>query len=222
MGGCGALESHVDAVAQGTGVLSGQGVGLLGHGDRFAREGRFVHLQLRDLDQAQVGRNLVARLQQHDVAGYQHAGGHHLYFAAAQHGGMGRRQLAQRGHGLVCPPGLHEADDGVEHYDDQDDQRVGEVADHAGDHGCAQQHQHHEVLELVGQQRQGATPCVVLQFVGAVLQCALRGLFIVQAGSGIDLVGLGELVGVAQVGICSGGVGRGKGVGRHAVFLLGR
>ncbi len=76
MGGRGALEGHVGAVAQRAHVFGGQGFGLLGHGDGFAREGRLIHLQLRNLDEPQVGRDLVARLQQHDVAGHQLSGGH--------------------------------------------------------------------------------------------------------------------------------------------------
>jgi len=97
---------------------------LLGDGDRFARQRRLVHLQLRNLDEAQVGWNLVSSLQQHDVARHQGAGGQVLHFSAAQHGGMRSRQLLQRRHGLVCAPGLHETDDGIEHHDHQNDQCV--------------------------------------------------------------------------------------------------
>lgn len=205
MGGRGALEGHVGAVAQRAHVFGCQGFGLLGHGDGFAREGRFIHLQLRNLDESQVGRDLVAGFQQHDVAGHQHGGRNHLHRTAAQHGGVRRRQLAQRRHGLVGAPSLHKADDGVEHHDDEDHQCVGDLTHQARDDGSAQQHQHHEVLELVGQQ---APPGAVLrcgQFVGAMGGAAALGLVGMQACVRVDAMGLGD--GLCGVQVRCGGWG---------------
>jgi len=171
-------------------------------------------LELRDLDQAQVCRDLVAGFQQHDVARHQRAGRHHLHLAAAQHGGVRRCQLAQRRHGLVGAPGLHKTNERVEHHDHQDDHGVGGFSHQPGDHRRAEQHQHHEVLELLDQQRQRPPAGVVLQLVGAMLRGAARGLIGVQAGIGIDAVGLRQLLRVAQVGVVGGGGG--DGFGRHA------
>ena len=175
------------------------GFGLLGHGHGFACEGRFIHLQLRNLDQPQVGRDLVARLQQHDVAGHQLSSGQDLHHAAAQHGGVCRRQLAQRSHGLVGAPGLHKADDGVEHYDDEDHQRVGDFAHQPRYDGRAQQHQHHEVLELVGQQTPPGAVLRFSQLIGAMGGAAAQGLVGMQACVGVDTMGLCNGFGGVQV-----------------------
>ncbi len=55
---------------------------------------------------------------------------------------------------------------------------------------------------------------MVLQLVGAVLCGAARGLVGVQAGVGVDVMGLGQFLRIAQVGIMDGGGGRC--IGRHA------
>lgn len=199
MGGGGALEGHVGAVAQCAHVLGGQGLGLFGDGDGFAREGRFVHLQLRNVDEPQVGRDLVARLQQHDVARHEHGGRHHLHQPAAQHGGVGRRQLAQRRHGLVGAPGLHKADNGVEHHDDEDHQRVCDLTHQPRDDRCAQQHQHHEVLELVGQQTPPGAVLRCGQLVGAMGGAAALRLVGVQACVRVDTMGLDDGLGRVQL-----------------------
>ncbi len=207
MGGGGALEGHVGAVAQRAHVFGCQGFGLLGHRDGLAREGRFIHLQLRNLDEPQVGRDLVARLQQHDVAGHQFSSGQDLHHAAAQHGGVGRRQLAQRRHGLVGAPGLHKADNGVEHHDDEDHQRVCDLTHQPRDDRCAQQHQHHEVLELVGQQTPPGAVLRCGQLVGAMggaaalRRCGAAALRLVgvQACVRVDTMGLGDGLGRVQL-----------------------
>ena len=199
MRGRGALEGHVGAVAQRAHILGGQGLRLLGYGDGLAREGRFIHLQLRNLDQPQVGRNLVARLQQHDVARHQRRGGHHLHGSAAQHRGVRRRQLAQRRHGLVGAPGLNKADDGIEHHDHQDDQRVGDLPHQARDDGRTQQHQHHEVLELVGQQMPPGAVLPRRQLIGAVGGAAAQGFVGVQARVRVNGVLACHVYGIAQM-----------------------
>ena len=58
---------------------------------------------------------------------------------------------------------------------------------------------------------------MVLQLVGAMLRGAARGLIGVQAGIGIDAVGLRQFLRVAQVGVVGVvGGGGGDGFGRHA------
>ena len=49
-------------------VLAAERLGVLLHRHGFARERRFVHLQIDRLDQPSVGRHLVARMQQNQVA----------------------------------------------------------------------------------------------------------------------------------------------------------
>ncbi|MCZ7641555.1 MAG: hypothetical protein M5U33_00755 [Pseudorhodoplanes sp.] len=51
---------------------------------------------------------------------------------------------------------LHEADDGVEHDDDEDHERVDRVAEQSGDHGRAHQHVDQHIVELQQQPHQRA------------------------------------------------------------------
>ena len=68
-----AHEGRVLAVAErDVGVEHHPGVLVDRH--RFAGQRGLLDLQVDALDQAQVGRDVVARLQQHDVAGHQFAG----------------------------------------------------------------------------------------------------------------------------------------------------
>ena len=135
--GRGALEGHVQAVAQC--VCCGfKGVGVLVHGDGFAGQSRFVHLELRGVDEAQVGWNLVARLQQHDVARHQHMRWHLLYLPGTQHRGLRFREALQGGQCLIGAPRLHQPNGGVEQHDHHNHQRVHQVAHHTGDDGSSQ------------------------------------------------------------------------------------
>ena len=177
---------------------------MLGHRDGLAGQRRFVHLQLRDLDQPQVGGNLVAGLEQHDVARDQLLGRHLPHFAAAQHGGPRGGKLLQGRQGPVGAPGLHGADGGIEHDDHDDDDRVHHVADQAGNHGGGDQHQDHEVAELVDDQRHDAAAVGPWQLIGAVQAGPFGHLVIVQAHAGVDVVLAREVGGVAQMPVAGG------------------
>ena len=83
MGGGGAFKGHVDPIPQSAGARVGQCGGLFGHRDGFAGQGRFIDLELGDVEQAQISRNLVASFQQHNVAGDQGACSHHLQLPIA-------------------------------------------------------------------------------------------------------------------------------------------
>jgi hypothetical protein len=193
-----ALEGHVEPVAQRRCGFR-QHARVLVDGDRLAGQCRFVDLQLGDLDQAQVGRHLVARLQQHDVAGHQPGCRHHLPLPGAQHGGAGCGELLQCCQRTIGAPGLHEADHCVEQHDHQDRQRVDQFTDHSRDHRGAEQHQDHEVLELVEQQRHGGAPCGTGDLVRAVLQRAQGGLGLVEPECRVDAVFAGQFVSFSQV-----------------------
>ena len=172
---------------------------MLGHGDRLAREGGFIDLQLRDLEQAQIGWHLVAGFQQHDVSRHQGVGGYHLHLAAAQHGGMCRSQLPQGCHGLVGTPSLNEADQCIEHHDDQDDQCVGDFSHQPRHHGRPEQHQHHEVFELLQQQLGPSSRAGLIQFVGPQNRRTPLYFVRVQARSKVDAMRAGQVVHIAQV-----------------------
>jgi hypothetical protein len=139
MGSRGALEGHVEPVAQRM-HRAHQYASVFIHRDRLAREGRFIHLELRDLDEPKIGGHLVASLQQHNVTRHEHVGWHLLNLTAAQHRGQGGRQPLQRGQRLVGAPGLHKPDGRVEQHDHQDHQGVHQIAHQgpcAGSTPCA-------------------------------------------------------------------------------------
>jgi hypothetical protein len=196
--GCRALEGHVQPVAQRV-YRPYEHARVLGHRDRFAGQRGFVHLELRDIDQPQVGGHLVAGLQQHDVARNKGVSRHLLHLAATQHGGLDRCQPLQRRQRLVGAPGLHQSDGSIEQHDEQNHQRVHQFADHSRDNGRRDQHQDHEVAELINHQRPQAASAARGQFVGAMLQGALGDLVILQAARGVYPVFARELMRIAQV-----------------------
>ncbi|OIQ66197.1 hypothetical protein GALL_522370 [mine drainage metagenome] len=103
MRGGGALEGHVQPVAQRVG-LALQHVGMFIDSHRLARECRFVNLELGRFDEPQISRDLVARFKQHDVARHQRLRRHLLHLAGAQHRRLGCRQPLQRRQRLIGAP----------------------------------------------------------------------------------------------------------------------
>jgi hypothetical protein len=147
VGDDGPLVGHVEAVAE-RGRLRAEGRLALVHRHGLAGERGFLHLQARDLRQAQVRRDDVARLDDHHVAGHQ-AAGHDLgHLPVADHARVRRTQLAQRGHRLLRAVFLHEADHGVQHHDHHDGDRILGLAHQARDDRRGEQHEDHEVGEL--------------------------------------------------------------------------
>ena len=128
--GCGSLEGHVEPVPQRM-HRAREYSGLLGYRDRFTGKSRFIDSQLCDVDQPQVGRHLVASLQQHDVARHQGLRRNLLQLAAAQHGRLGGCQALQRRQRLVGAPGLYQSDGRIEQHDDQNHQGIDQIADYA-------------------------------------------------------------------------------------------
>ena len=174
--------------------------------DGFASQCGLVHAELGQVDQPQVRWHLVAGFEQHDVARHQAAGGNRHALAAAQHGGARRCELLQRRQGAVGAPGLHEADQRIEQHDHHDGQRVDQIADQARDHRRAEQHQDHEVLELVEQQGGRRAAFARGDLVGPVLHRAQRRLGLGQPECGVDAVFAREFVRIAQmpVRVCQG------------------
>ena len=68
--------------------------------------------------------------------------------AAAQYGGVRRRQAAERGERVLGADLLYDADGGVEDDDDQDDREVGEVAQARGEDRGRDQEQDHRIPQL--------------------------------------------------------------------------
>ena len=179
IGGDRAGEQHVAAVAEPDVALDR--LELLGHRHALAGQRRLVGLQVRHLDEAGVRRNLVAGLDQHDVAGDDVMGRDALAIAVANDRGFRRGERHQGADRFLRARLLDEAEHGVEHDDRHDDDRlVGQGAlarvlqhpfDHR-DHDGDQQDDHQEIFELLQQPFPPRRFRRALQPVGAVL---LRG-----------------------------------------------
>jgi hypothetical protein len=155
----------------------------LGHRHRLPGERCLVGGEVLGGREDQVGRDLVAHLEQHQVA-LHHLGGGDLDGRAAppypRRAGDQPPERRQRALGAVL---LHEAQQGVERHDEQDHRRVHRFAEQPADAGNADEYQHERARELAAQdaERRAARACG--DFVGAVLCQPTRGLVGGQPGA---------------------------------------
>ncbi len=124
----GAHVEHVGAVADRRILALGNGQRLL-NWLGLAGESGLLDLQAHVLQQAAVGGHEVAGLQDDDVAGHKIDRGDFLDLAVAADADGGNGQLLERGHGLLCPVFLAEAQGGVQEDDGHDHNCVGELAE---------------------------------------------------------------------------------------------
>ena len=123
---------------------------VLGDGHRLAGQRRFVDLQLRaSISRRSAGTWLPASSSTMSP-GTSSCAATCAPAAARTTTACAAPACAARP-GPVGAPGLHDADGGVEHDDHDDHERVDPVAQ-ARDHRGADQHQDHQVAELVGHQ----------------------------------------------------------------------
>ena len=162
----GARVGHAVALRD-DGVLAGRRAVLV-DGHRLAGQGRLVDLQVAALEQPQVGRHLVARREQDDVARHQFGCGDLMAFARPQDDRVARQH---RRHGLQRALGLaflDVADDRVDDHHAKDDRRVDVMAEQQGHDPRGQQDVDEQVVELQGEAQQGAAPRRRRQLVAAV------------------------------------------------------
>ena len=166
-------KDHVGAVAKGE--VTGKGRGLLRDRHALACERGLGDLESRRLDDARIGGDGVAFLDEQNVSlddlGRQQA----VWLPVADHVRVRRRYLLQCGHRRFRPRFLDESDAGVEQYDDADGEglvrqrRIALVQPQAGRDCRRHEKEHNEdVLELGEQPPPGRRPGVGRQFVGAV------------------------------------------------------
>ena len=98
--------------------IGGDRIGPLAHRQRFAGQRGLLHQQVLDLDEPQVGGDLVSALQGQYVPRHQFFSRHGDSLAVAQHGSGFRNHRGERLDRLSRAVLLHEADYGV------DDQRA--------------------------------------------------------------------------------------------------
>jgi hypothetical protein len=114
------------AVGQAGGI--GQRRQVFGDRQRFAGERRFGHLELGLLEQPRIGRDGIARGQQHDVPRHQLARRQHHLLTRTDHAHLQCGQLAQGRHRTFGAAFLEAADQRVGHHHREDDERIAMVA----------------------------------------------------------------------------------------------
>jgi hypothetical protein len=117
-------------------------------GFRFAGQRRFLDAQVARLDEAQVGRNLVSRSEQHQVTGHQVLGLDLLSPAVPHHRGAERKHVADRVERLFRLAFLNEADQRIDQHHAQDHAAIHPVPEGRGDAGGAEQHIDQDIVEL--------------------------------------------------------------------------
>ncbi len=115
----GAGVGLVSPVGEGDVVV--EGIGVLGNRERLAGEGRFVAMEVVDVEEAEIGRHAVAGLEQDHVAGNELRGGHAKLASSATHDGLGGDHATEGFDGLFRPAFLDEADDRVDQDHAEDD-----------------------------------------------------------------------------------------------------
>ena len=215
LGQIGPGKAHVALIA-GDQILAGQDLDRLGHRDGFTGQGGFIDMRATDLDEAQVGGDLVAPFQDQDVPRDQFAGWQAAHLAVADHHALGHHHAPQGLQGRLGLALLHVTQDGVEQDHPEDDQGVREhVAaqggEQGGDGGGDQQDDHHGIVELAQKTHPGrrlAEGDLVPAVSGAPLLDLRRGQApVTGAGQGgEDLIDSGAIPGLGQVGRLAFGV----------------
>jgi hypothetical protein len=117
-------------------------------------------VQVGQLEEAQVGGNLVPGFEDHDIAGHQGAGRHAFAFSIALHEAFLHHHVAQRVQGPLGLAFLYEAEHGVQEHHGEDHDRVRQhvAAEGRENSGHARGHEQdddHRIVELA----QEPQPC---------------------------------------------------------------
>ncbi len=158
-----------------------RGLHDLDHRVRLAGERRLVDLQAVGLEQPPVGRDAVARLQQHHVPGHHLVGVHGDQLAPAPHPRAQHQHALQGRQAAFGAVFLVEAQHRVDHGHHQDHHGVAQVPDQGRQHRGAQQQQDQQALELLEEDGPGRGGGLLGQAVGAVAVQPLVGLGRAQA-----------------------------------------
>ena len=108
-------------------------ISVLGHRERLASEGGFIHVQIADLEKPEIGGHAVAGLEQHHVARHELLGVDAKFASVAAHGRFGGDHLGERLNGFFGLGLLEKTDDGVDEHDAEDDRRIHPFAEKGRD-----------------------------------------------------------------------------------------
>ena len=137
---------HVLAV--GEQGIDRQRVGILEYRRRLAGQRRLGGGEFAAVEEAQVGRNLVAGGEDDHVAGNEFDRIDAALDAAAQHGRLGGNGAAERGERGLGLAFLDEAEHGIDEDDAEDHAGIDPLAEEGGHRTRHDQHQHQRLCEL--------------------------------------------------------------------------
>ena len=118
-----------------TGASAATGLRRLLDREGLAGQGRLVHGEIVDLDEPEVGRDAVSRLQQHPVARDHVLGRHGEVAAAPDDPDLGLEQVTEGLGRALGLPLLEGPDDRVREHDHEDEGRVAPVSEPGRDRG---------------------------------------------------------------------------------------
>ena len=198
-------------------ALAETGVCRLVGRHRLAGQRRLLGAQVLHIGEPKVGRDLVARFEQHDVPRHELFRGNHARLAAAHGPRLGGQHVADRIQRLLGLALLDEAEQRVEDDDAEDDRRVEPQVQHQLGEAGAEQDVDQDVVELRQEPHERSALLAFRQPVGPVLLQAARRLARVEAFLGVGREPLHHLV--HGHGVPGRGVGCGIGV-RCCVHLI--
>ena len=148
---------HARAIADGR--LGRDGLGRLVRRNRFAGERGFFRAQVLDLGEADVGGDLVAGFEEHDVARHERLRRDHRGLAIAQGSRFRREHVADRIERLLRPAFLNEAEQSVDDDHSEDDRRVEHEAHHQLDEAGGDENVDENIVELLQEAHERAHAC---------------------------------------------------------------
>ncbi len=161
---------------------------------RFAGQRRFFRAQVLDLGEADVGGDLVAGFEEHDVARHERLRRDHRRLPVAQRSRLRREHVADRIERLLRPALLKEAEQSVDDDDAEDDRGVEPQVHHQLDEAGGEQHVDKHVVELLQETHERPALARGRQHVEAVFRLAARGFGVVEARGHAGLEPLDRLV----------------------------
>ena len=188
---------HARAIADGRLVRDGRGRFVRRH--RFAGQRGFFRAQVLDLGQADVGGDLVAGFEEHDVARHERLRRDHRRLPVAQGSRFRRQHVANRIERLLRPALLKKAEQSVDDDDAEDDRGVEPQVHHQLDEAGGEQDIDKDIVELLQEAHERTALARSRQHVEAVFRLAARGFGLVEARGHTGLEPLDRLVGGQRV-----------------------
>ena len=190
---------------------------LLVGGDRLAGQGRLIGAEIDGLQQPDIRRHAVARVEPHDVARHEGLGWHRQQPPAPLHERVRRLQLQQRLHRAPGTPFGGESQHRIDHQHRGDGRGFEPIADEEGQDGRRDQQADHDTAELIAENHQGRDARRRRQTVGSRLRQPCRGRGVRQSFPvGLEVAEERLDVGVPFRARLRGGPGGHGGEGQHA------